>query len=319
MEETIAGLETCLPPKLRGPTTTITRVAAGQSGAGVYRVEAGGQAFVLKISADEQPLVDWQRRVHIQQLAADSGLAPRILHVDQGRRAVLSDFVIDRSFPAFFADPRTRESALALLGRTLRRVHQLPLPVGAAGQDPRDLLAETWSTFASGFPLPAFVGDTVERLLGEQAPAVGRAPVLSHNDVNPTNLAYDGEQLFLLDWDTAGKNDPFYDLAAVAVFLRMDDETCQGLLAAYDAEPSSPLPARFNYDRRLAAVLCGTIFLRLARHSGHSGASGTETLESTAPLVAVYQRLRSRDLDLGTAEGRWSCGLALVKASAEVG
>ena len=52
------SLEACLPADLRGPTTTITRIAAGLSGAGVYRVEAAGQAFVLKISDETQPLAD---------------------------------------------------------------------------------------------------------------------------------------------------------------------------------------------------------------------------------------------------------------------
>ena len=32
------NLEACLPTDLRGPSTTITRVAAGLSGAGVYRI-----------------------------------------------------------------------------------------------------------------------------------------------------------------------------------------------------------------------------------------------------------------------------------------
>ena len=96
----------------------------------------------------------------------------------------------------------------------------------------------------------------------------------SHNDVNPTNLVYDGEKLLLLDWETAGPNDPFYDLAAIAVFLRMDEGTCLRLLAAYDGEPVAELPARFAYNRRLVAVLCGTAFLHLARHGGHAGATG---------------------------------------------
>src|SRR3954467_2480593 len=111
------SLEECLPADLRGPTTTITRIAAGLSGAGVYRVEAAGQAFVLKILAGGEPLAGFRRKLHIRQLAADAGLSPRIVHVDEARRALLSAFVVNRSFPAFFRDPRTHEAALAQLGR----------------------------------------------------------------------------------------------------------------------------------------------------------------------------------------------------------
>ena len=309
------SLEACLPADLRGPTTTITRIAAGLSGAGVYRVEAAGQAFVLKISGEGEPLAGWRRKLHIQQLAANAGLAPRVIHVDEARRAVMSAFVVDRSFPAFYGDPRTREAALAQLGRTVRRVHELPLPPDADSKDPREFLATIWSGLWANFALPAFVGDAVQRVLTEEAPAAERAPVLSHNDVNPTNLVYDGEKLLLLDWETAGPNDPFYDLAAISVFLRMDEATCLRLLAAYDGAPVSSLPARFAYNRRLVAVLCGAAFLHLARQSGHAGATGEETLDSTPSLGDFYQRMRAGSLSLATGEGQWWFGLALVKES----
>jgi aminoglycoside phosphotransferase (APT) family kinase protein len=309
------SLEACLPAALRGPTTTVTKISAGLSGAGVYRVEAAGQAFVLKISGEGEPLDAWRRKLHIQQLAANAGLAPRVVHVDEARRAVVCPFVVDRSFPAFYGDPRTREAALAQLGRTVRRLHDLPLPPEADSKDPQGFLAEVWSGLAEDFTLPAFVGDAVRRVLTEEAPARERALVLSHNDVNPTNLVYDGDNLLLLDWETAGPNDPFFDLAVLSVFLRMDEGTCQRLLAAYDGEPVSSVPARLAYSRRLAAVLVGAVFLNLARQSGHAGATGGETLDSTLSLGDCYQRMRAGALNPATGEGQWSFGLALVKES----
>jgi thiamine kinase-like enzyme len=309
------SLEDCLPANLQGPTTTITRIAAGLSGAGVYRVEAAGEAFVLKISSEGEPLARWRQKLHIQQLAANARVAPRVIHADEARRAVVSAFVVDRSFPAFYGDPRTHEVALVQLGRMLRRVHELPLLPEADSRDPVEFLASLWPGLEASSPLPGFVGDAVRRMIAEQAPARERAAVLSHNDVNPTNLVYDGENLLLLDWETAGPNDPLHDLAAISVFLRMDEATCLKLLAAYDGEPSSTLPARFAYSRRLVAVLCGTLFLHLASRGGYAGATGDETLEATPSLADVYQRMRSGVLSVATGEGQWRFGLALVKAS----
>jgi thiamine kinase-like enzyme len=303
------SVEACLPESLRGPTTTITRIAAGLSGAGVYRVEASGRAFVLKISREDEAAAAWRRKLHIQRLAAEAGVTPRVVHADEARRAVLSDFVVDRSFVAFYRDPGTHERALAQLGRTLRRLHDLPLPSEAEPKDPRKFLADLWSGLQTGFALPDFVGDAVRRQLAEEAPAGGRAPVLSHNDVNPTNLAYDGEAILLLDWETAGPMHPVYDLAVISVFLRMDEGECRRLLAAHDGEPVASLPPLFTYSRRLAAVLCGTMFLHLARQSGHAGAAG-ETLASTPSLGECFQRMRSGALNLATAEGQWWMGRA---------
>jgi aminoglycoside phosphotransferase (APT) family kinase protein len=308
-------LDDCLPPDLRGSSTTITRIAAGLSGASVHRVEAAGQTFVLKISGHDDPMDSWRRKVQIQQLAANAGVAPRVIHVDEPRRAVVSTFVVDRSFPAFYADPRTREAALAQLGRTVRRVHQLPLPPEAPWRDPREYLATISPVAAANPALPAFAGDAIRRVIAEEPPARDRSLVLSHNDINPSNMVYDGENLLLVDWETAGPNDPFYDLAEISLFLRMDEPTCQALLAAYDDAPVSPLPARFAYNRRLVAAVCGSIFLRLARLAGHTGATGGETIASTPSLGDVYQRMRAGSLNLATGEGQWCFGLALIRDS----
>lgn len=162
-------VEDCSPADLRGPIT-ITRIAAGLSGADIYRVEAAGQSFVLKVASEPENDADWRRALHIQRLAADAGLAPRIVYVDEARRAVLAAFVVDRSFVAFYGDPRTHEAALTQLGRTVRRIHALPLPADTHMREPREFLAQVWDGFLAGFALPDFVGDTVRRVLAEAPP-----------------------------------------------------------------------------------------------------------------------------------------------------
>jgi aminoglycoside phosphotransferase (APT) family kinase protein len=320
-QESVASeeLDLCLPEGLRGPGTRITRVAAGLSGAGVYRVEAEGRSFVLKVAGTTDPVSTWRRRCQTQTQAAQAGLAPAIVHVDESRRAVLSEFVVDRSFPMYYGDPRTRDSAIAQLGGMLRRLHALPLPPDAETKLPRDVLSGIWSGLsASQWPSPAFAAEAVQRVLSEVPPASDCPLVLSHNDVNPTNLVYDGEGLLLLDWDTAGPNDPLYDPAAISVFLRMDESGCRGLLSAYEGRTLSSLPERFAYQRRLVAALCGALFLHLARHAGHPGAGAEENQESTPALGDVYQQLRSGALSMASAAGKWRFGLALLKESLQL-
>jgi len=309
------NLEACLPANLQGSSTAIDKIAAGLSGAGVYRITCPDGAFVLKVSDPNEPVERWRTKLEIQQLASDAQVAPRIVHADESRRAVVSEFVVDRSFPMLFFNPATRESAIALLGRAIRRVHDIPVPVGATGRDAREFLAEVWAEIGANGSLPTFVVDAVQRELSATPLAPERPAVLSHNDVNPTNIVYDGQRLRLLDWEVAGSNDPFYDLAAIAVFLRMDEGTCRQLIAAHDDAPVTALPAGFIACRRVAAVLCGTMFLKLARQGGYTASGGDQSLEETMSLGDIYQRLRSGALNLASAEGQWLFGLALVKES----
>jgi len=311
-------LDACLPAALRGPATTFTRLSAGLSGAGVHRVDAGGRAYVLKVISPDEPLDAWRRATRAAERAAAAALAPRVVHADEGRRAVVSELVVDRSFPPLLGDPRTRDAALELLGRTLRRVHDLPVDEGGPPADPRALLGGVAPALLGWAGLPAFARDALRAALEVEPPACGRAPVQSHNDVNPTNLVLDGERLLLLDWTTAAPNEPYWDLATIAMFLRLDDAACLRLLAAHEGAPVDALPARFVHDRRLAAVLCGAMFLAMASRGGHAGAAGATRGEAPT-LGDVYGRLRAGGLSVATAEGQWQLGLALTRTGADLG
>ena len=310
-------LHECLPADLRGPATTITTLAGGLSGAGVHRVDAHGRSFVLKISKSDESIDSWRTRRAILLLAAEAGVAPHVVHSDEACRAVLSVFVTGKPFTAAYFDPRTRDAAVGDLGRTLRRVHELPAPAGADSREPREVLASTWSGLSATAGIPAYVGDAVRRVLDETPPAGGRAATLSHNDVNPGNLVYDEAKLLLVDWDAAGSNDPYYDLAAIAVFHRMDEETCRRLLSAHDGEPVAAIPAAFAYMRRLIAVLAPVVGMGMqvsaGRAAAHSGPM--ETLESTLSLGEFYQKLRTGEMRLDSLEGGRAFGLALIKES----
>jgi aminoglycoside phosphotransferase len=293
--------EAYLPAHLQG--ATIEKITAGLSGAGVYKVVSGDAAYVLKIA--DAPI-----DVAIRTAAAEAGVAPKIIYVDPTRHAVLSELVVDRGFMPLLMTPATRPQAIASLGTTLRRVHDLPIPDGATPATPRAHLQHFTAALANA-DVPAFVRTAQDRALAEPEPPVEREPVVSHNDVNPSNLVWDGEHVRLLDWDTAAPNDPFYDLAAAAMFLRMDEATCFALLEAHDGVAPAALPARFAYWRRMVAAMCGSIFLSLARHRGYAGSSADEGMT----LAEAYGQMRTGALQVATGEGQWAFGLALLRES----
>jgi aminoglycoside phosphotransferase (APT) family kinase protein len=295
----------CLPAELHG--RTITKVGVGMSGAGVYRV---GSAHILKVSPAD-PVDLWRTKVIVQRAAADAGVAPRVVHADEAQRAVVSEAIADRGFPALSMTPASRETAIDQLGQALRRVHEVPVPAGVAARDPLALFDQF---SIDGFPVPPFVTEAIARMRAMAIPPSDRPAGFSHNDVNPSNLAYDGERVVLLDWDTAGVNEPYFDLATVAVFFRLDDAACLALLSAHDGHSVTTLSERFMYDRRLVATLTGTAMLHVARRGGHAGDGSAEALS----MAEVYQRMRVGMLSPATPDGQWLYGLALVRTGTEL-
>ena len=270
-----------LPPDLQNEP--VTPVGVGQSGAGVYKV---GERHILKVSPVSPVLL----------AAAEAGIAPRLVHVDEARGAVVMERIVGPPFPALLMQHPQR--TIERLGQTLRRVHDLPLPPGEP-VDPRATLKSQVLP-----PLPGWARATIDARIALPAPPRGPL-VCSHNDVNPSNLAVDQQRdaIVLLDWDTAGPNDATWDLATVAMFLRLPDDTCRALLAAHGGVA---FDERFVYERRLVAALCGGLFLALAAQ---------EFPDPELQLVECYQQMRLGQLDMATPRGRWAFGLALVRAA----
>ena len=107
----------------------------------------------------------------------------------------------------------------------MRRIHALPRPSRGAHARSRVFLTRISDGLATDFAVPDFAGEAVRRVLAEDPPPQQGDLVLGHNDLNPTNFVYDGEAILVLDWAAAGPMDAFYDLAVLAVFLRMDATT----------------------------------------------------------------------------------------------
>lgn len=317
--EDVSELMHALPVSLHSSDTTITRAAVGNSGAGVFLVDAGGARSVLKMTALSEPLEDWHRAVATQRAAAQAGVAPRVLHVDEVRRAVLSEHVVDRSLAALYWNPATRRDAIAMLANTARAVHAIAPLASHPKAAPFDMLAKFWSGLqgvaASERVVPQFALDAWQRVLHDDAPDANRAMVLCHNDMNPSNLVFDGERLLLFDWQTTAINDPYYDLGTMAVFLRMDEPTALQLLSAYHNTNVEHVPERFNYFRRVSATLSGSAFLYVARQRGYAMPNLEMSRENASALGDIYAELRSGALNLGMPEAQWRFGLALLKES----
>jgi aminoglycoside phosphotransferase (APT) family kinase protein len=303
------GLAALLPEAQLGTIGGIEPITVGLSGAAVYAVTASRGAFVLRVQPDADAAT-FAHRLLVLRRAAEIGVTPAVVHVDEPARATVTVRVQGPPLPAALADPAQRDRALASLVDRLSAVHALD-PAGVNESDPLRYARAAWQQqhARAGFPswaqsLPA----TFEAIASVLAGDARRA--LSHNDVNPMNVIWDGGRAWLLDWDVAGIGHPHYDLATLAMFLRLDDAVAFALAARHDgAALDERQRASFRALRQLVGLLCGLTFLSL---SDDLGARPAPTLHDAPSLGECYTAMRAGQLDLRGAHGRTSFGLALL-------
>jgi len=297
-----------LPADRFGSVRSVQSFPHGLSGAAVYDVATDSGDFVVRVLA-ETPDEQWRRQLELLRLVTAAGIAPPLAWVDERARATVSPKIAGQ-FAGALADPAARPRAIASLVETLARLHRLPAD-GFGSGDPIAMTRALWQEQSAkpGFPAwaaPALVRiDRCARLLDADP---RRVP--SHNDMNPTNVLWDGTRVWLVDWDSAALTHPYYDLAVAAMFIRLDDAVALDLLARQEGTPISPAQAEtFRALRQLAAILCGTMFLRL---SGDLSAAPRH-LDETPTLLQFYARLRTGELALRSSSGQATFGAAMLK------
>jgi thiamine kinase len=187
-----------------------------------WLVDRGDGRAVLKIDAAPRPAPYNTRPVEaaMQAVAAQHGLAPRVLHYDDC--LLMTEFVEGEVWqPGTFA----RGENIETLARALRRVHALP-PTGRSF----DALAaaEIYLDRLDAAD-PALATRCVEVIAAQPLPA---RLCVGHNDLVAANILSAGSVLFL-DWEYACDNDPFFDLATIVEHHGLDDDLAIRLLDAY--------------------------------------------------------------------------------------
>lgn len=180
-----------------------------------YRVDIGGQSFVLRIAGANRELlgIDGAQEYAAISAAAAAGVAPAIFACDPNVGYLVTDFV--QGVTPGVAQIHEKPMLQRILD-LLDRVHRLPAIQGTFSPFRR---AETLAATAHrlGVRFPDAVVWIEERVAPIEA-ALDRhpvAPVLCHNDLGRRNFI-DAGRLILLDWEYAGMGDPTFDLANYA-------------------------------------------------------------------------------------------------------
>jgi Ser/Thr protein kinase RdoA (MazF antagonist) len=111
-------------------------------------------------------------------------------------------------------------------------------------------------------------------------------PVSAHNDPNPRNMLFDGERLWLVDWETAYRNDPLVDVAIVLDQLEAPQHEDALLHAWFGRTPDTNLRARLLLIRPVTRLYYAG--LSLAMFAGAPREKPDADL--SAPTPAEFRR-----------------------------
>jgi aminoglycoside phosphotransferase (APT) family kinase protein len=289
----------------RRPLDNLRPLSGGASGALIYRAEAGGRAWLLRLEPTAGAgFRDPQRAYGAMQAAAAAGVAPALRHADPDKGVAVMDFIVQRPLAEFPGGPAALVEALA---RMIAQVHAIEPPFGPPRGDYPVLVDFMLTAIRrSGLFKPGLLDPHAEGLARVRAAYRFEGPPVScHNDPNALNVLFDGERLWLVDWELAFRNDPLIDVGILAENFAREPAAAEHLLAAWlGREPDAAVRARFALARQLSRA-----FYACALLTGASLAPPPEPDGLAAPTEAEFrQALAEGRLKVGSPELVYALG-----------
>lgn len=230
-------------PALGGTEREVSPLPGGLTNRN-YKVTAPGGCYVVRISSRTSDLLAIDREAEYRNsvAAAVSGVAPKVVDYLPGLGVLVIDWVDGHTLTN--ADMNGPQN-LARIARACRRLHAGPRFVNDFDmcRIQRQYLA---TVTRQGFRLPDRYLDfmpAADRI--RQALAVHPLPTVPcHNDLLAANFIAGSHQLWLIDYEYAGNNDPCFELGNIWSEAAMEVDALEELVADYFGAARPDMVAR---------------------------------------------------------------------------
>ena len=216
-----------------------------------FTVYDRGERFVVRVG-DDIPVHGVMRfnEIAAARAAHDAGISPEIVHSEDG--VFIMRFIDGKTFgEQDVREPHNLErivNLIQLCHNEIPKHFQGPALVFWPFHVCRNYIQTARdgnSRMTDSLPRFLELNAELEKSVGEIKLIFG------HNDLLAANFVDDGQRLWLVDWDYAGYNTAFFDLANLSSNNELSPEQEDWLLETYFEQPVSD-----RLRRRLAAMKC---------------------------------------------------------------
>ncbi len=202
-----------------------------------YRVDIGGESYVLRIGGKGTHLLGIDRRHEgiCTSIAAQAGVGAEVMHFLAAEDVLVTRFIVGISISPEIA---AQDETLERIVDSMKRYHAGPAFPGTFSpfetvRNYHKLALEHGVSFPDTLPQVFMLIARIEQALAESG-TEHRKPC--HNDLLASNFIDDGHTIRILDWEYAGMGDMFFDLGNFAVNQALNEEQCALLLRYYFGE-----------------------------------------------------------------------------------
>lgn len=237
----------------KGRDVSIEHLSGGLTNTN-YKVHVDGRPFFIRVPGEGTELlaIDRNNEYHNSRAAARAGVAPQILHHFPEHSVMVLEFLNGKTMSK---DSLNQKGMPARMAQSIKKLH-------AGERFLTDFnmfrLTEYYLRLCRerDIKIPDGYLDKLETVaLIEKAMSVNPlATVPCNNDLLAENYIDDGNQLWLIDYEYSGNNDPTFELGNTCQEMQFNDEQIMEVCAAYFGDVSPAMIARMKLNMIMSDV-----------------------------------------------------------------
>ena len=248
IEEAVAKID-----EWRGKNISIQPLSGGLTNSN-YKVEVEGTPYFVRVPGESTELlaIDRNNEFHNTKAAAEAGVAPRVLYYLPEYCVMVLEFLNGKTMSK---DSLNAPGMPTRMARAIKQLHSAPrfltdFNMFRLTEYYLNLCKERVIRIPDGYldRMP-----TVKQI--EKAMSVRPLDTVPcNNDLLAENYLDDGKQLWLIDYEYSGNNDPTFELGNTCQEMQFSDDQISEVCLAYFGTASSDMIARMKLNMIMSDV-----------------------------------------------------------------
>ena len=241
MDDSLQEALGSVPPFSRYDLKALTTARLGGLTNRNFLVQSPEGRFVLRLAGEgTEDYIDRAREQKNAQIASDAGVNAQILYFDSSTGTMVTRFI--ENAVTLDIDRFKDAAVLERTGRAFRRLHDSPkyfegdFNLFEQIDQYLEVVSQLKAELPEGYSSVQESGEAVRNALSQHT--LPSAPC--HCDPMVENCIDDGNQVFVIDFEYAGNNDPMWDLGDLSVEGDFSPGQERILLAAYFGHDPDP-------------------------------------------------------------------------------
>lgn len=237
----------------KGKDVSIEQLSGGLTNAN-YKIAVDGKPYFARVpGADTELLaIDRTNEYHNTSAAAQAGVAPQVLNYFPQYNVMILEFLDGKTMSK---DSLNQPGMPSRMAQSIKRLHAGPRFYSDFNMFRlteyylrlcSDRSIQTPDGYAGRMPTV----NAIEKAMSVNPPAT----VPCNNDLLAENYIDDGKQLWLIDYEYSGNNDPTFELGNTCQEMQFNDDQIHEVCAAYFGEAIPATIARMKLNMIMSDV-----------------------------------------------------------------